>query len=138
MEKDLRPRLNPLTPEQNERRALRGFGVGLGVLLVFFAWRGHHRGVLLPLGAVSLVLGAAFPPALRPLYRAWMPLVKVLGVINLWLICGVLYYLVVTPYALALRLFGWRALDDGFERGAATYWTEKEPRDPAESARRIF
>ncbi len=138
MEKDICPRLNPLAPEQAERRALRGFGIGLGLLLFFFAWRGHHRPALLPLGAVSLALGAVLPSALRPLYRLWMPVAGVLGAINLWLICGALYYLVVTPYALLLRLCGWRALDDGFERGAATYWTDKEPREAAESSRRIF
>lgn len=135
---DLRPRLNPLAPEQAERRVLRGFGIGFGVLLFLFAWRGHHRTLLAALGTASVLLGSAVPLVLRPLYRAWMPVVKVLGFVNLWLICGILYYLVVTPYALLLRLCGWKALDSGFEPGRETYWEEKEPRDAAESARRIF
>lgn len=135
---DLRPRLIPFPPGEEERRALRGFGIGLGALLFFFAWRGHHRSVLAALGAASLTLGLTAPRALKPLYRAWMPVVKVLGFVNLWLICGILYYVVVTPYALLLRLCGWKALDAGFEPERTTYWEEKEPRDAAESARRIF
>ncbi len=140
MENDLRPRLNPALPEERERKNLRGFGVGLGLILFFFAWKGRAHGHAAPLasvGALSLLLAGLRPGVFRPLYRAWMPVVGVLARVNLWLLCAILYYLVVTPYGLLLRAFGLRPLDLRL-RSADSYWVEVPARDPAESARSIF
>ena len=140
MEEDLRPRLIPLSPEAAERRALRGFGVGLGLILFFFAWRGRAHGrpdLLAGLGAASLALAWLWPRFFGPLFRVWMPVVGVLARVNLWLLCGILYYFVVTPWGLFLRALGLRPLELGFGAGD-TYWETKPARDPAESARRIF
>lgn len=141
MENDLRPRLIPAAPEELERRALRGFGTGFGILLLIVAWRLRGR----PPAAASLAAAAAAcfalaswrPALLRPAYRAWMPVVGVLAKVNLWLICGILYYLVVTPYGLLLRALGFAPLETRL-REKDSYWEEKPPRDPAESARSIF
>ena len=140
MEEDLRPRLKPELPGAKERRDLRGFGIGLGALLLLFAWRSRGRDAAPPLAAcaaLSWTLAAGFPAAFGPVYRVWMPVVGVLARINLWLICGVLYYLIVTPYALLLRAFGVRLLKlDLGEKDR--YWQEKPPRDPVTSSRRQF
>lgn len=140
MEEDLRPRLSPVAPEDTERRALRGFGVGLGLILFFFAWRGRAHGrpdVLAALGAVSWALAAARPRFLRPLFRLWMPVAGVIARANLWLLCGMLYYLVVTPWGLLLRALGLCPLELSLGTGDS-YWEEKPARDPAKSSRRIF
>lgn len=50
---------------------------------------------------------------------------------------AILYYLVLTPYALIMRLFGVRYLETGFD-GRGSYWTPRPPRDPAETARRLY
>lgn len=140
MEEDLRPRLIPVPAAQGERRALRGFGAGLGLILFFFAWRGRAHGrpdVLVLLGGLSLALAAFRPRFFGPLFRAWMPVVGVIARLNLWLLCGVLYYLVVTPWGLLLRALGLRPLEPAAPAGGG-YWIVKPARDPAESARRIF
>ena len=135
MEEDLRPRLIAVPPEAAERAALRGFGVGLGLILFWFAR--HGRLPLAALGAASLLLAWARPRVFRPLFRLWMPVVGVLAKVNLWLLCGILYYLVVTPWGLLLRAFGLRPLELAPEPGAASYWVVKPARDPKESSRSI-
>ncbi|UPT76134.1 MAG: hypothetical protein M0D55_15230 [Elusimicrobiota bacterium] len=85
-----------------------------------------------------MCFAAAAPLIFRPLFAVWMPVARVLGVINLWVICGILYYAVFTPYAWILKLAGWKALPLGADPAAETYWEEKPARDPAESARRLF
>jgi len=52
-------------------------------------------------------------------------------------LCAILYYLVLAPYALVLRLFGIRFLDTEID-GRDSYWTPRPPRDPAETARRLY
>lgn len=50
---------------------------------------------------------------------------------------AILYYLVLTPYAALMRLFGVRFLETGFD-DRASYWTPRPPRDAAETARRLY
>jgi hypothetical protein len=64
-------------------------------------------------------------------------LLRGLGRLQLWLFCGAFYWLLLTPYALLLRLCGKRFLE-GIDRGAASYWEDAPPRDPAESSRRPY
>lgn len=141
MENDLRPRLISVSPELEKRRALRGFGCGLGLILFYFAWRAYARGnapiPLAALGLTSLVLAGVWPAFFGPVFRLWMPVVGVLARINLWLLCGILYYGVVTPWSLFIRLLGFHPLELALGE-KDSYWEEKEPRDPAESSRRIF
>lgn len=141
MEDDLRPRLVAELPGEARKRALRGFGIGLGAVLTFFAWRSwRHSGVVPAWSALvplSWALAAVFPRALGPVYTPWMKVVAVLAKLNLWLVCGILYYGILTPYALVLRACGVRPLALGrLERDS--YWEVKEPRDPAVSAREPF
>lgn len=136
MEEDLLPRLIPEPAGARERRAWRGFGVGVGLLLLYFAWRGRSL-PLAGLGAAGVVLALARPESFAPPYALWLPVARALARANLWLVCGLLYYLVVTPYGLLLRALGLRPLELGL-REKDSYWEEKPPRDPVESTRRIF
>lgn len=141
MEDDLQPRLAAELPGEARRRALRGFGIGLGAVLTFFAWRSWRSSGVVPpwagLVPLSWALAALAPAAFGPVYGPWMRVVAVLARVNLWVVCGLLYYAVITPYAAVLRAFGARPLELGL-RERDSYWDEKPPRDPAESAERLF
>lgn len=136
MEEDLLPRLTPVPARERERRALRGFGAGLGLVLFFLAWR-EQRLALAGFGAVSVLLALARPFSFGPAYGLWMPVARVLARANLWLVCGLIYYLVVTPYGLLLRALGFSPLALGPSEKDSC-WEEKPARDPDESSRRIF
>lgn len=141
MEDDLQPRLAAELPGEARRRALRGFGIGLGAVILFFAWRSSRGAEAWPAwtaaAPVSWALAALFPSAFGPVYGPWMRVVAVLARVNLWLVCGLLYYAVITPYSAVLRACGARPLELGL-RERDSYWDEKPPRDPAESAERPF
>jgi hypothetical protein len=81
-------------------------------LSAVLSWRGHPRSALAcgSIGAVLILLGATFPDALRPVYRAWMGLALVLSRVTTPIFMGIVYFLVVTPIALVMRVFGYDPL----------------------------
>jgi hypothetical protein len=88
--------------------------------------------------AVLLVgFGLVWPAALRYPYRGWMALGHALGWINSRILLSLVFYLVVTPIGLAIRLFGRDPMRRGFDRKAQSYRIPREPR-PGEHMRRQF
>ena len=51
------------------------------------------------------------------------------------LYAGVIYYIVLTPIGLFLRLTGYDPMQRRFDRAAKTYWT---PREQEEKTKRYF
>lgn len=90
-----------------------------------------------PVHGWSLALGAAFfavaalrPSLLAPLNRAWTWLGLLLHRLMNPIVMGVIFYGVVTPIGLLLRLSGKDLLCRRFDRGASTYWIERRPPGP--------
>ena len=81
--------------------------------------------------ALALLLLALLRPATLALpNRLWLALGARLHVVMSLLIMGILFYEVVTPFALVLRAFGRDRLN--LKRDArASYWTEREAGDDA-------
>lgn len=111
---------------------LREFGVTMAAILVVIGdvalWRG--RPFALYLIAVGIILGAAgmlAPRALKPLQKAWMALGLVLGFFVSRVIMAVLFYVVITPIGLIMKLLGKDVLDERIDKGRASYWHEIPP-----------
>ena len=109
-------------------RTLRGFGLLAGALtgLVF--------GLALPLildrplpawpwflGGGLALAGLARPNLLGPVYRGWMALGAALGWINTRLLLGLVFYGLVLPIGLLLRLLGKDPLARGFSTNLTSY-----------------
>jgi len=131
MDERIRARLGLPSPDPGKPlRDLRVFGFGLAVIaavLSALAWRkGLARAPWeLALAVALALLAGLWPRALKPLYRPWMKAVGAIGKANKWLIMALTYYLIVTPYAVLLRLFGHPLLD--LQRGRrASYWRPRE------------
>ena len=141
MDENLRTRLRPEDRRADELRAWRGFGIGLGGLLLLAAWRALVRGgpapALAALALSALATATARPRFFRPAYALWMPVARLLARINTRIVCAVLYYAVLTPYAVAARLLGVRFLETDL-RDNDSYWKVRSPRDPVKSSRRSF
>ncbi|MBA2438345.1 MAG: hypothetical protein H0V52_08365 [Acidimicrobiia bacterium] len=114
----------------------RSFG---GVFTVVFAAVG-----LLPLirgGEVrvwALVVAAVFftaallaPALLAPLNRLWFKFGLLLHRVVSPLVMGMLFYVVVTPTGLLMRLLGKRPLDLDFDSTVSSYWIVRQPSGPA-------
>jgi hypothetical protein len=91
--------------------------------------------VVAGLGAVLVALYWAVRPLRLPVFRLWMRAVYPIGWFVSHLLLGIIYYLVLTPTGLALRLFGHDPMKREFDRDAVSYWL---PREPATDSERYF
>ena len=115
----------------------RAFGfvfAGLFALLTLLKlWRGWTAW-----GWVFLVLALAFaaaataaPGILAPLNRLWLKFGLVLHKVVTPIVMGLLFYGVVTPMGVAMRLMGKEFLRLKRDPDAKTYWIERDPPGPA-------
>ena len=117
-------------------RDLRIFGALLPVALLgltYLVWVGSALPWVAYLGggvALSVTLGFWAMKAIRlPIYRAWLFLVSPLGrVLSVVVLAGV-YYLVLTPLALVLRLAGRDALGRRKKSGVSSYFEAHQSAD---------
>ena len=84
----------------------------------------------LGLAAAFLAAVALRPKILAPLNRLWTRLGTFLHRISNFLVLALLFYLVITPTGLVVRLFGGDILKLRFDRGAQSYWIERRPPGP--------
>jgi hypothetical protein len=123
-------------------RVLRQFA---GLWVVFFlglaAWQGAVRDrthLAYALAALALSvgpLGLFEPRFIRPVYVAWMVLAFPIGWVVSRLILGLLFFGIVTPVGLVLRLTGRDPLLLRPVRGADSYW---RARSATHDVRRYF
>ncbi len=75
-----------------------------------------------------LALALLYPKVLVPPYKAWIAFGHVLGWLNARVILGVVFFLLVTPIGLIMRLLGKDLL---CLRRSANYWVARDkPLDP--------
>ncbi len=96
-----------------DRKGLREFGLVTGGIIavlfgLFFPWlieRPIPRWPWVIFGVLA-VLGLAAPLALKPVYHWWMRFGLLMSRITTPLIMGIVFYLVITPMGLVMRLAG--------------------------------
>jgi hypothetical protein len=111
-------------------KKIRDFGI---TFLVVFAligglllYKGRSVGYAgFGLGVLFAVLGSWAPGALKAFYRAWMALALVIGFFMSRLILCMLYYCVLTPIGVIMRLLGKDLLDEQWDKEAPSYWIKK-------------
>lgn len=105
----------------------RKFGA---IMAVFFAllgavllWRdrGSAAAVFVGLSALFLLLQVS-TKSLDTLRKAWMRFSHALGWFNSRVILVLIYYIIMTPIGLAMRIIGKRTLDLAFRDGKPTAW----------------
>ncbi len=79
---------------------------------------------LVPILLILLLLAAVAPSLLHPVYRGWMRVGEVLGWINTRIILTLVFFLVVTPIGLLMRLFRRSPISTARRD---SYWTDVEP-----------
>ena len=135
MLKGLRKELKALP---NTPKVLRSFGFTLGTVsllaagvLVLFSDTQRLHWVLAGLGAALAVLGLVAPRTLKSLYVPWMGLALVLGVLMTYILLTLVFFLVITPIGLLMRLFGRDPMRRTLARKAESYWIPKKHEAPA-------
>ena len=130
-------------PDAITPRTLRSFGLLVGGAFAVIGlwprvWRGEPPRLWALVLAVLLAgFGLVLPRALRHPYRGWMALGHALGWVNTRILLGLVFYLVVTPMGIVMRLFGKDPMRRRFDRGASSYRIGREAR-PGTHMRRQF
>ena len=83
--------------------------------------------VVLVLAGTAGVAGLWRPSLLRPVYVLWMVAVLPVGWTISHLAMAAIYYLVVTPIGLIMRLCGHDPMHRRFDRAARSYWRARPP-----------
>jgi len=119
------------------RKELRQFGLLVGtVFTVIGLWPLVFRGEpwrlwALGIGSLLIVLGGLLPQLLAPIHKGWMWVGHILGWINTRILLGIVFYALVTPIGLVLRLLGKDTMRQGFAESNTTYRVVRAPRPPS-------
>ena len=114
-------------PKLNKKQ-LRDFGLLTGVILVilFGLLLPWIRGHALPqwpwiIALILSLLAVLTPTTLRPVYQVWMRIGLVLGWINTRIILGLIFYLLIMPMNLIMRLVNRDTMERKFDPSLSTY-----------------
>lgn len=96
------------------------FGIVLGLLPVLIK-KSDLKVWTIIVAAFFLVPSITYPRALKYFYQVWMLIGMVLGWIQTRIILSVIYFLLVTPIAIVMRLSGKDILDMKWNKSLKTY-----------------
>jgi hypothetical protein len=115
-----------LTVAEGRKFALTVGGAFL-VLGGVLRWRAHGGvgTVLLGLGALFVAAGLLVPARLAPVHRIWMGLALAISRVTTPVFMGIVYFVVITPTGLLMRLFGRNPLVRG--TGAGSHFVDRSP-----------
>lgn len=127
-------------PTARELRQFAGlvvplFGLLVGVLLWFKLDMKSTAAIVLAAAAVLSTLGLVRPGLLRPIYVGWVVAAYPIGWVISHLVIGVIFFLVVTPTGIVMRLLGRDPLHRQLEPERDSYW---EPRSESDDPNRYF
>ena len=119
---------------QLDKPGLRKFGLTTGIIFAAlfgfvlpFLWRADPHRWPVVAGAILCSLALIAPKALAPFYRVWMSMALVLGWLNSRIVLGIVFALIVTPMAVAMKLLGKDPMQRKLEREKDTYRIISKP-----------
>ena len=125
------------------KKTLRQFGLMVGGVFLLiglwpFVWRQEPVRIwaVVP-GSVLAVAGLVVPSVLKQVYQGWMWVGHIMGWVNTRIILGVLFYGVVTPMGLVMKLTSRDPMRRRYEPDALTYRVIRQPR-PASHMKNMF
>jgi len=107
------------------------FAAFFAVLATYNWW--HQRAIwplYLAVAVAFLAVALLWPNALAPANRLWTKLGHILGMIVSPIVLSLMFFLVVTPTGLLMRLLGKDPLRLRRDSGAGSYWIVRRPPGP--------
>lgn len=113
------------------RKTLRNFGLlFFGIFSIWAGmmyWKTNPYWLWPVMASIGFILIGIFcPMVLRQPYRLWMSLAFVMGWFMTRLILSILFFVVMTPMGIILRLLKKDLLDETIHKDAMTYWNKYE------------
>jgi hypothetical protein len=130
-------------PKTITTKQLRSFGWLMGGLfLVIGLWPLVVQGAELRVWSAGVAglwgaMAVGWPRGLTPLYQGWMWFAEKLGWFNTRVLLGVIYYVLVTPLSLVMRMLGKKPLQCSFDQQRPSYREAKAVRT-ADHVRKPF
>ncbi|HJM82775.1 MAG TPA: SxtJ family membrane protein [Nitrospinota bacterium] len=104
-----------------------GFASIFAVLASIAMFKGKDWHIYLYTVSVFFAFFAIVAPmALISLYRYWVKFAMGMAWFNTRLLLCIVYYFVITPFGLVMRIFGADLLDEKINKTTKTYWKKKE------------
>ena len=100
----------------------------IGLLPLF--WSGSVRIWSLGIGATFLLVTFLWPEVLQPLNKLWTRFGLLLNKIISPVMLAALFFLVVTPTGILMRIFSGNPLKPKFDPKADSYWIKRDPPGP--------
>ena len=112
----------------------RSFGIVFFIVLMTIGlWPLKNNGDLnlyiVLLSMPFLILGLLNSKLLNPLNLLWFKFGVLLGSIVAPIVMGVVFFLVVTPIGLIIKMFGKKMLDSTFDKNKKSYWINCNKQD---------
>lgn len=134
-----------LTAEEDVRvGSNKSFGITFAVVFALIGLfpllhGGHIRLWALAIGAIFAAIAFIRPALLAPLNKVWFRFGMLLHKIVNPLILGLMFFVIITPLALVIRLFGGKLMALDFDKSQSSYWVRRSPPGPeAQSIRNQF
>ncbi|MFQ5823655.1 MAG: SxtJ family membrane protein [bacterium] len=113
------------------RKDLRKFGISLGIvftLILSYFFYTQKLKVVWPfiIPTLLLILGIAAPLLLKSSYKVWMTVAIILQWFVTHIILTILFYFIITPVGLLMRLFRKELLSKKFNIIRESYWIKRE------------
>ena len=123
--------INDIKAIDTTPKKVRDFGI---VFFVVFAAIGGglvYKGRMLGyggfvLGLLFLFFGIWAPGTLKAPYKLWMGLAVVLGAFVSRFILCIIFYFVITPIGIIMRLIGKDLLNQNWDKRTPSYWIKKD------------
>jgi len=121
-----------------DTKGLRQFGLMLGgILIVLFGfilpwswgWDSLPNYLWIMTGALVLIWALIAPDSMRSLYRGWMRIAMVIGNVVNRIILAIVYFIVITPMGLVMRMMGKDPMRRELDKSVASYRVISKVRD---------
>jgi len=116
---------------KNTKKDLKSFAFicfGIFILIGFIPFfQGQDiRTWALILSLIFLIIGLTNPLLLQGFYKIWMNIGEFIGNIVSKIVLFILFYLLFTPIAFVLRVFGKDPLNKRIDKSQTSYWITRE------------
>lgn len=117
-----------MAKSRNEIKDLRQFGTALAIILFIFGTVNFFKGRIywypwfFASGVIIVILVLAAPKSIKPIFKVFTKGGHAIGWVNTRIILALIYFLIITPIAIVMKIFGKDPLDRKIDKGKASYW----------------
>ena len=116
---------------QTGKKNLQSFGITIGVIFLIssgylFYKENESLHIFIYLASSFIGLGLILPKFLKPIYVIWMIFAIILGWFMTRIILSLLFFIVLTPIGLTLRILGKDLLDLNKQDKRESYWNKRD------------